>query len=274
MSTPSSEDRRAGSDFASRLAERDLGQVLDIVPNHMDDLRAGEPVVVRCPGQRASQPVRRSLRRGLGSARAATRPTKIVLPVLGDDYDARPGSGRAGARTRRRFVRRPLPRALLSAGAGVARGSASRRRHRALADRARTSALPAGPLARLPARAQLSPVLRRDDAHRRACRGRPRVHGHAPPDPRLVGRRFARWRARRPRRRLAAAARVPHATARLAGDRRLDRRREDPGRRRTVARRLAGRRHHGLRRARPVGWRVRRPGRRGTTERPVRRGVR
>ena len=60
----------AGHVELSRLLGRHhLGQILDIVPNHMAIYGRREPVVVGRARERSGQPLRALLRRGLGSAR-------------------------------------------------------------------------------------------------------------------------------------------------------------------------------------------------------------
>ena len=118
---------------ARRSARHGLGQVLDIVPNHMAIVTPGEPLVVGRARERPVQPLRRLLRRRLGPARgqaaqhgAAARARRPLRP------GARGGRAHARAARAARFTR-PLPRAraarwrparsttLLAAAAGALR---------------------------------------------------------------------------------------------------------------------------------------------------------
>ena len=89
---PQPAQRRAGRRGGLRAAVRrpwraeGLGQVVDIVPNHMATVGGPGVVVVGRPRERPVEPVRGRLRHRLGPARGASCASRVLLPVLGDHY--------------------------------------------------------------------------------------------------------------------------------------------------------------------------------------------
>ncbi len=76
--------KKAHQRFCDKLAELELGQVLDIVPNHMA-IGAGESLLVGCAGERAIEPVCDWFDIDWNSAEVQLQ-NKVLIPVLGDQY--------------------------------------------------------------------------------------------------------------------------------------------------------------------------------------------
>ena len=173
-------------ELCAALAGRGLGQMLDIVPNHMAISGAGEPLVVGCAGQRTGQPVRRSFRCRLGSAGWRTADAHL-LPVLGDDLDRVLAAGELALESSKggfvvRYHEHTFPVAAESLDGLADDGTTDTLRQ--VLDRQHYRLVH---LAHGLARAELPPVLRCHDAHRRAGGGPNGLRRHPPPHPRLVG---------------------------------------------------------------------------------------
>ena len=79
--------RRRSSRSRTTAHAHGMGLVLDIVPNHMG-IGAGQSVLGRRARARPGLALRELVRRASGARRRGDWPSKVLLPVLGDELDA------------------------------------------------------------------------------------------------------------------------------------------------------------------------------------------
>ena len=208
---------------------RGLGLVVDIVPNHVGVERPdAEPVVV---GRAAARPDIARTRRTSTSTGTLDPSGRIVLPVLGS---TRTSTDLAVDGDVLRLGDLAFP---IAPGTGDGLGRRG----------ARPPALQADRLAQR--RLRLPTVLLDHLTGRTAPGGPGGVRRHPRRGRALVRRRTGRRGAHRPPRRPVRPDRLSGLAARTHRTTRLDRHREDPGRRRAAGPVAARRRHHRLRRA-------------------------
>ena len=218
-STRSWAARRRTRGSAGRSARHGLGQVLDIVPNHMAITERRNTLVVGRAGERPVEPLRRLLRRRLGPARGAGCATRCCCPILGDHYGRVLEAGElqlvrgtaarsSSATTSTRCRSRPARSTPCSAGAARRCGSTE-------------LAFIADAFGQLPARDRHRPRERRraGTATRRCCAASSRGSVEEQPEVAAARRRGGRRDQRRPRR-ARRAARAPELPARVLAHRR------------------------------------------------------
>ncbi len=236
--------------------------------------RPRESLVVGRAPARPVEPICQLLRHRLGSARSAPLRGKVLVPVLGDEFERVLARGELqvvcenAEVTVRYFDQRfPVsPDSILVPGRFLHEAMAEFNSNtEALASVPEPAALPVGLLASRRCPTELPPLLHHHAPRRIAGGTAAGLRRHPQPHPRLAPARPAGRLARRSSGRLARPPGLPAPTG-VCRPRRLDRRREDSRTGRRPADRLAGRRHHRLRLPQPCRRTVRRPCRRNAAD--------